>query len=61
MIEEDKTYPEIVQQVSAVRASLDSLTQVIVNDLVEYYIKHSRNQEANKAAIELKETVSRIL
>ena len=49
MIEEDKTYPEIVQQVSAVRASLDSLTQVIVEDLVEYYIKHSRNQEANKA------------
>ena len=48
MIEEDKTYPEIVQQVSAVRASLDSLTQVIVEDLVEYYIKHSRNQEANK-------------
>ena len=61
MIEEDKSYPEIVQQVSAVRASLDSLTQVIVEDLVEYYIKHSRNQEANKAAIELKETVSRIL
>ena len=61
MIEDDKTYPEIVQQVSAVRASLDSLTQVIVDDLVEYYIKHSRNQEANKAAIELKETVSRIL
>ena len=50
MIEDDKTYPEIVQQVSAVRASLDSLTQVIVDDLVEYYIKHSRNQEANKAA-----------
>ena len=61
MIEDDKTYPEIVQQVSAVRASLDSLTQVIVEDLVEYYVKHSRNQEANKAAIELKETVSRIL
>ena len=46
MIEEDKTYPKIVQQVSAVRASLDSLTQVIVNELVEYYIKHTRNQEA---------------
>lgn len=61
MIEDDKTYPEIVQQVSAVRASLDSLTQVIVDDLVEYYVRHSRNQEANKAAIELKETVSRIL
>jgi DNA-binding FrmR family transcriptional regulator len=61
MIEEDKSYPEIVQQVSAVRASLDSLTQVIVDDLVEYYVRHSRNQEANKAAIELKETVSRIL
>ena len=61
MIEDDKTYPEIVQQVSAVRASLDSLTQVIVDDLVEYYVMHSKNQEANKAAIELKETVSRIL
>ena len=61
MIEDDKTYPEIVQQVSAVRASLDSLTQVIVDDLVEYYVMHSKNQEANTAAIELKETVSRIL
>jgi DNA-binding FrmR family transcriptional regulator len=61
MIEEEKTYPEIVQQVSAVRASLDSLTQVIVDDLVEYYVKHSRNEEANKAARELRETVSRIL
>ena len=61
MIKEDKTYPEIVQQISAVRASLDSLTQVIVEDLVEYYIRHSRNEEANKAAIELKDTVSRIL
>jgi len=61
MIEEEKSYPEIVQQVSAVRASLDSLTQVIVDDLVEYYIKHSKNQEANEAAKELRETVSRIL
>jgi CsoR family transcriptional regulator, copper-sensing transcriptional repressor len=61
MIEDEKTYPEIVQQVSAVRASLDSLTQVIVNDLVEYYVKHSKNEEANKAAMELRETVSRIL
>ena len=61
MIEEDKSYPDIVQQVSAVRASLDSLAQVIVDDLVEYYIKHSKNEEANKAAKELRETVSRIL
>jgi hypothetical protein len=44
-----------------VRASLDSLTQVIVDDLVEYYVKHSKNEEANNAARELRETVSRIL
>jgi DNA-binding FrmR family transcriptional regulator len=61
MIENERTYPEIVQQVSAVRASLDSLTQVIVDDLVEYYVKHSKNEEANNAARELRETVSRIL
>jgi len=61
MIEEDKSYPDIVHQVTAVRASLDSLIQVIVDDLIEYYVSHSGNANANKVAIELKETFSRIL
>ena len=61
MIDEEKSYPEIVQQVSAVRASLDSLTQVIMYDLVEYYVRHFKNEESNKVARDLRETVSRIL
>jgi len=61
MIEEDKGYPDIVQQVSAVRAALDGLTQVIIQDLVEYYVSQTTDAKGKNAAIELKETVSKIL
>jgi DNA-binding FrmR family transcriptional regulator len=61
MIEEDKGYPDIVQQVSAVRAALDGVTQVIIDDLVEYYVSQTTNSKGKNAAIELKDTVSRIL
>jgi CsoR family transcriptional regulator, copper-sensing transcriptional repressor len=61
MIEEEKGYPDIVQQVSAVRAALDGVTQVIIEDLVEYYVSQTTNVKGKNAAIELQETVSRIL
>ncbi len=61
MIEEDKGYPDIVQQVSAVRAALDGVTQVIIEDLVEYYISQTTDSKGKNVAIELKDTVSRIL
>jgi CsoR family transcriptional regulator, copper-sensing transcriptional repressor len=61
MIEEDKGYPDIVQQVSAVRAALDGVTQVIIEDLVEYYISQTNDSKGKNVAIELKDTVSRIL
>jgi DNA-binding FrmR family transcriptional regulator len=35
MVQDDRTYPGIVHQVSAVRASLDGIIEVIVDDLVE--------------------------
>jgi CsoR family transcriptional regulator, copper-sensing transcriptional repressor len=35
MLDEGRPYSEVVHQVSAVRASLDSVIQVIVDDLVE--------------------------
>jgi CsoR family transcriptional regulator, copper-sensing transcriptional repressor len=60
MIEEDKGYPDIVQQVSAVRAALDGVTQVIIEDLVEYYISQTNDSKGKNVAIELKDTVSRI-
>jgi DNA-binding FrmR family transcriptional regulator len=61
MIEDDKGYPEIVQQVSAVRAALDGVTQVIIQALVEYYVSQISDSKGKSAAIELKDTVSRIL
>ena len=60
MIEEDKGYPDIVQQVSAVRAALDGVTQVIIEDLIEYYVSQTTDSKGKNAAIELKDTVSRI-
>lgn len=60
MIEEDKTYPEIVQQISAVRAALDGAMEVIVQDLVEY-VNETSEGKARQAASELRDTVSKIL
>ncbi|MFL6379908.1 MAG: metal-sensing transcriptional repressor [Nitrososphaeraceae archaeon] len=56
-----KGYPDIVQQVSAVRAALDGVTQVIIEDLVEYYISQITDSNEKDAAIELNDTVSRML
>jgi DNA-binding FrmR family transcriptional regulator len=56
-----KGYPDIVQQVSAVRAALDGLTQVIIEDLVEYYISQITDSNGKNAVIELNDTVSRAL
>jgi DNA-binding FrmR family transcriptional regulator len=35
MLEEDRSYPEIVHQIVAVRSALDRVVQVIVEDLLE--------------------------
>ncbi|MFL6326954.1 MAG: metal-sensing transcriptional repressor [Nitrososphaeraceae archaeon] len=56
-----KGYPDIVQQVSAVRAALDGVTQVMIEDLVEYYISQITDSNEKDAAIELNDTVSRML
>lgn len=60
MIDEDKSYPEVVQQISAVRAALDSVVEVMVQDLAEHYINQSRDEKGKSIAIELKDTVSSI-
>jgi DNA-binding FrmR family transcriptional regulator len=62
MLEEDKSYPEIVQQISAVKGALDSVVEVIVLDLVEHYVSQTADDTpGRKTALELKETVSNIL
>lgn len=61
MVDEDKSYADIVQQISAVRAALDGVVEVMVQDLVEYYVSETSDKKGKNIAIELKETVSRIL
>src|SRR5215469_10648763 len=61
MLNEDKTYADIVQQISAVRAALDGVVEVMVQDLVEHYVSQTKDEIGKKVAIELKDTVSNIL
>lgn len=60
MVDEDKSYADIVQQISAVRAALDGVIEVMVQDLVEYYVSQTADSKGKNVAIELKDTVSRI-
>ena len=61
MLDEDKSYPEIVQQITAVRAALDKVVEVMVQDLVEHYVNQTTDAKGKDIALELKDTVSNIL
>ena len=60
MVNEDKNYADVVQQISAVRAALDGVVEVMVQDLVEHYVNQTKDEVGKKVAIELKDTVSKI-
>ncbi len=60
MINEDKTYADIVQQISAVRAALDGVIEVMVRDLVDHYVSQTRDERGKEVLIELMDTVSNI-
>ena len=61
MVEEDKGYPDIVQQITAVKAALDGVIEVIVQDLVEdYTIQTNANMKGKEVVNELRETVSKL-
>jgi CsoR family transcriptional regulator, copper-sensing transcriptional repressor len=60
MLEQGRSYSEIVQQISAVKAGLDSVVQVIVEDLVEDCVaKSGRYKSINEPVLELKEVIAR--
>lgn len=61
MIDDGKGYPEIVQQITAVRAALDSAMGIIIEDLAEHVSQCTTNGKGKKAVIELRDTVSQIL
>lgn len=62
MLEEGRPYPEIVQQITAVKAGLDSAVTVIVEDLVEDCVaKSGRKGAVSESMSQLKEVVARTL
>ena len=60
MVNEDKNYADVVQQISAVRAALVGVVEVMVQGLVEHYVSQTKDEVGKKVAIELKHTVSNI-
>jgi DNA-binding FrmR family transcriptional regulator len=62
MVNDDRSYSEIVQQISAVKAALDSAIQVMVDDLVEDCFSKTRKNDVgmNQALLEIKQVVDRL-
>ncbi len=59
MLQEERSYPEIVHQVAAVRASLDGVIGVIVDDLVEDCVATAKKGEpVNNTVLELQQVVT---
>jgi len=57
MLEDGRSYSEVVQQISAVKAGLDSAVQIIVEDLVEDCVAKSGKNKS--IALELREVIAR--
>jgi len=60
--DENRSYSEIVQQISAVKAALDSTIKVIVDDLVEDCVsrKGKRDADMDRNLLEIKNVVGRL-
>ena len=46
MVEDGRPYPDIVHQISAIRSALDSVIQVVVDDLVEDCVARADKKES---------------
>jgi len=61
MVQEERTYPEIVHQVAAVRASLERVIEVIVDDLVEDCVASAKKgTSVRDTVLELQQVVATI-
>jgi len=62
MLGEGRPYSEIVQQITAVKAGLDSAVEVIVEDLVEDCVaKSGKRNSLDESMLQLKEVIARAL
>lgn len=62
MVNDGRSYSEIVQQISAVKAALDRTLQVIVDDLVEDCLVRAgkKDAEMNQTLLEIRQVVNRL-
>jgi DNA-binding FrmR family transcriptional regulator len=61
MLEDGRSYSEIVHQLVAVRSALDSVIQVIVDDLVEECVARAEKKEPLAESLEqLQQVVAKI-
>ena len=59
MLSDNRTYPEIVHQIAAVRASLDGVIEVIVEDLVEDCVATAKKgKSVSNTILELQQVVA---
>ena len=61
MIEEDRSYPDIVHQIASIRAALDSVILVIVDDLVEDCVaREERKEPVSDGLVDLQQVVAKM-
>lgn len=59
MLRDSRTYPEIVHQIAAIRASLDGVIDVIVEDLVEDCVATAKKgKSVSGTVLELQQVVA---
>ena len=62
MIEEDKTCPDILIQVAAVRAALNKVSRIVLEDHIENCMKDAvKSGETEQYMTELKEALSKFI
>ena len=59
MVEDGRSYSEITQQISATISALESVTQVIVDDLVEATMTQTGKAEIKQSVQELREVIEK--
>jgi len=62
MVEEDKSCPEVLLQLAAVRAALDKVGRIVFEDHAETCVSKAIKEGAGESAVaELKEALARFL
>lgn len=61
MIDDNRSYPDVVHQIAAIRSALDSVIQVIVDDLVEDCVARvERKEPISDSLVDLQQVVAKM-